>query len=65
MTTEQVVRDQGHGWCAEAECTELATWLCGRGGHWLCEKHRPPVYKRAGYLHNRCVRCRQEDRSDE
>ena len=40
MTTEQVVRDQGHGWCAVPECLELATVeVWPRAQHWVCEEH--------------------------
>ena len=59
MTTADVVRDQGHGWCAVAECLVLATWLCGRGRHWVCLLHRAPMDKK-GYGDNRCARCIQE-----
>ena len=59
MTTEQAVRYQGHGWCAEAECLALAERKCGRGQHWVCLLHRAPMDKK-GYGDNRCARCIQE-----
>ena len=60
MTTEQVVRDQAHGWCAEAECLELATWKCGRGQHWVCNEHKAPL-DNADFFDDRCARCKQDD----
>ena len=58
MKTQQVVLEQGHGWCAEAECLELATWKCGRCRHWVCNDHKAPMDK-TGYGDNHCARCWQ------